>query len=202
MLFRSIIDIDPTYGKYTDARGGVTVHLKKALYGCVESAGLWYENLRATMQELGYVRNIGDKCVFNRTGTDGHQCTAAVHVDDLLITSKSNANVTHLVEGLRKRYGAITLSYGPVINYLGMAIDMYVSGQAMITTTGYCDIRGERIRANPGHGGTIRDERGCRHSDGTRASMVSQDSRDGSLPGQAHQTRVPSGSRLPSHTSQ
>ena len=25
-----IIDIDPKYGKYTDARGGVTVHLKKS----------------------------------------------------------------------------------------------------------------------------------------------------------------------------
>ena len=134
-----IIDIDPTYGKYTDASGGVTVHLKKALYGCVESAGLWYENLRTTMLGLGYVRNIGDKCVFNRTGPDGHQCTAAVHVDDLLITSKSKVNVTHLVEGLRKRYGTITLSHGPVINYLGMAIDMHVPGQVMITTTGYCD---------------------------------------------------------------
>ena len=134
-----IIDIDPTYGKYTDARGGVTVHLKKALYGCVESAGLWYENLHSTMVGLGYVRNISDKCVFNRTGTDGLQSTAAVHVDDLLITSRSKANVTHLVEGLRKRYGAITLSHGPVVNYLGMSIDMHISGQAMITTTGYCD---------------------------------------------------------------
>lgn len=35
-----IIDIDPKYSKYTDARGGVTVHLKKALYGCIESSGL------------------------------------------------------------------------------------------------------------------------------------------------------------------
>ena len=134
-----IIDIDPTYSKYTDARGGVTVHLKKALYGCVESSGLWYENLHATMVGLGYVRNICDKCVFNRTGADGHQCTAAVHVDDLLITSKSKDSISHLVDGLRTRYGAITLSHGPVINYLGMAIDMHIPGQAMITTTGYCD---------------------------------------------------------------
>ena len=134
-----IISIDPRYGKYTDARGGVTVHLKKALYGCVESAGLWYENLRATMIELGYVRNISDKCVFNRIGPDGHQCTAAVHVDDLLITSKSKETMAHLVDGLRKRYGAITLSHGPVINYLGMAIDMHEPGQATITTSGYCD---------------------------------------------------------------
>ena len=134
-----IISIDPRYGKYTDARGGVTSHLKKALYGCVESAGLWYQNLRATMLELGYARNISDKCVFNRIGPDGHQCTAAVHVDDLLITSKSKETMAHLVDGLRKRYGAITLSHGPVINYLGMAIDMRVPRQMMITTSGYCD---------------------------------------------------------------
>ena len=47
--------------------------------------------------------------------------------------------MAHLVDGLCKRYGAITLSHGPVINYLRMAIDMHVPGQAMITTTGYCD---------------------------------------------------------------
>ena len=64
-----IIDIDPTYSKYTDTRGGVTVHLKKALYGCVESSGLWYENLHATMVGLGYVRNICDKYSTERAPT-------------------------------------------------------------------------------------------------------------------------------------
>ena len=91
------------------------------------------------MLGLGYTRNICDRCVFNRTGPDGHQCTVAVHVDDLLITSNSKGSMSHLVDGLRKRYGSITLSHGPLINYLGMAIDMYIPGTAMITTTGYCD---------------------------------------------------------------
>ena len=71
--------------------GGIVVRLKKALYGCVESAGLWYAILRATMSSLGYVRNGCDQCVFNPIGSDGVQCTAAVHVDDLLIISKSKA---------------------------------------------------------------------------------------------------------------
>ena len=48
-----ILDIDPKYSKYTDARGGVTVHLEEALYGCVKSSGLWYENMYATMLGLG-----------------------------------------------------------------------------------------------------------------------------------------------------
>ena len=61
-----ITDIDGRYKKYADQGGGTVVRLRKALYGCVESAGLWYENLRATMGSLGYVRNGCDQCMFNR----------------------------------------------------------------------------------------------------------------------------------------
>ena len=134
-----IVGIDKSYSKYVDAGGGIVVLLKKALYGCVESAGLWYENLRYTLSCMGYKRNDYDQCVFNRVGTDGHQCTATVHVDDLLIMSKSRVTINELVEGLRRRYGAITLDRGPLINYLGMSIDLSVSGQAGITMPGYAD---------------------------------------------------------------
>jgi hypothetical protein len=134
-----ITGVDEKYRKYADAGGGTVVHLKKALYGCVESAGLWYENLRATMSSLGYTHNEYDRCIFNRTAPDGHQCTAAVHVDDLLIMSKSKTALNHLVEGLRKRYGAITLAHGPIVNYLGMSIDLSSPGRAEITMRGYTD---------------------------------------------------------------
>jgi hypothetical protein len=33
--------LDPSYNAFVDDRGRVTVKLKKALYGCVESSGLW-----------------------------------------------------------------------------------------------------------------------------------------------------------------
>lgn len=48
-----ITNIDAKYKKHVDAGGGVIVLLKKALYGCVESAGRWYENLNDTMSALG-----------------------------------------------------------------------------------------------------------------------------------------------------
>ena len=100
---------------------------------------MWYENLHTTLVGLGCVRNVCDRCVVNRVGPDGHQCTVAVHVDDLLIMSKSRDNVTQLANRLRKRYGAIILSHGPLINFLGMAIDMTVPGQARVTTSGYAN---------------------------------------------------------------
>ena len=134
-----IAEIDWSYSKYVDAGGCIIVLLKKALYGCVESAGLWYENLRNTLSCMGYKRNDYDQCVFNKTGGDGHQCTATVHVDDLLIMSKSRVTLDELVEGLRRRYGAITLARGPLLNYLGMSLDMTVPGQACITMPGYAE---------------------------------------------------------------
>ena len=79
-----------------DDRGGVTVVLVKALYGCVESSSLWYDNLSRTMTSLGYKRNAMDVCVFNRLNSNGVQCTAIVHVDDLLIMSTSEAMITEL----------------------------------------------------------------------------------------------------------
>jgi hypothetical protein len=37
--------IDPVYSRYKDIGGSIIVKLEKALYGCVESSQLWYDNL-------------------------------------------------------------------------------------------------------------------------------------------------------------
>lgn len=113
--------------------------LKRALYGCVESAALWYENLSHTMTGLGYVRNEYDICVFNRVNSKGIQCTATVHVDDLMITSVSTAMMRELTDGLKKRCGEISLAYGPLLNYLGMSLDFSHTGEARVTMSGYVD---------------------------------------------------------------
>ena len=131
--------LDPSYRTFADDKGGVTVRLKKALYGCVESSGLWYENLRATMQSLGYRRNEMYVCVFNKTNRKGVQYTVCVHVDDLLIMSVSKSMIKELTDGLTKRYGEITLKHGPVINYLGMVLDFTHVGEVQVTMSGYVD---------------------------------------------------------------
>ena len=37
--------VDPVYSRYKDIGGSIIVKLEKALYGCVESSQLWYDNL-------------------------------------------------------------------------------------------------------------------------------------------------------------
>jgi hypothetical protein len=67
----------------------------------------------------------------------GVQCTICRHVDDPLITSVSEVMITELTDGLRKRYGEITLKHGPMLNYLGITLDFTVSGEARLTMAGY-----------------------------------------------------------------
>lgn len=147
-----LVKLDPSYSRFMDDRGGVTVVLVKALYGCVESSSLWYDNLSRTMTSLGYKRNAMDVCVFNRLNSNGLQCTVTVHVDDLLIMSASEAMITELTEGLRKRYGDISLKHGPVVNYLGMVLDFSHAGEARVTMCGYI----EDVLKSSGISGTAR----------------------------------------------
>ena len=49
--------IDTKYLQFLRPDKKIAVRLKKALYGCVQSAVLWYNELTSTLEELGYRRN-------------------------------------------------------------------------------------------------------------------------------------------------
>ena len=59
----------------------------------------------AVVPELGSVPNELDICVYYRMNKHGMQCTLCIHVDDLLITSKSKEMIAEMTDGLRIRYG-------------------------------------------------------------------------------------------------
>ena len=153
-----MMKLAPHYSKFMDDRGCVVVRLDKALYGCVESAALWYENLRASLHSLGYTPNVYDICVFNKRNAHGVQCSIAVHVDDLMISSTDTDMIDALAAGLEKRYGEITRKDGPVVNYLGMVFDLTMPGVAKVSMIGYVDdmlkevgtVKGARTPATEG----------------------------------------------------
>ena len=115
-MTKMIIKLDAKYSDYCDVKGNIVVRLDKALYGCVESAALWYENLSETLQKSGFIRNDYDVCVFNKR-TNGVQCTIAVHVDDLIITNVDQQMIEVICGQLKGKYGVITRYNGPVLNY-------------------------------------------------------------------------------------
>ena len=76
------------------------VKLLKALYGCVESAKLWYNLLTATLISHGFIINPLDLCIFNKN-IDGKQLTIVIYVDDLFITCVDDSAIDDLVQGCR-----------------------------------------------------------------------------------------------------
>ena len=84
-----LAQIDPKlYRKYiTDEKGKpvMYVKLKKALYGTLQAAMLFWKNLSASLKEWGFTINPYDWCVANNE-VNGEQITVVWHVDDLKIS--------------------------------------------------------------------------------------------------------------------
>jgi hypothetical protein len=129
-------NIDPSYADYIDAKQCITVKLEKALYGCIESALLWYEHLSNSLLSLGFIRNPMDTCVFN-LGEGEEQCTVGIYVDDAFITCRNESVITQVLDKLLLKYKKITIHDGLVHNYLGMIFDYSVPKEVKVTMEGY-----------------------------------------------------------------
>jgi Cobalamin biosynthesis protein CobT (nicotinate-mononucleotide:5, 6-dimethylbenzimidazole phosphoribosyltransferase) len=80
------------------------VVLKKALYGCVKSALLWYNLYRETLEGMGFKVNPYDQCVANAE-INGSTCTICWYVDDNKISHRDPAVVTTSSKGSRRNSG-------------------------------------------------------------------------------------------------
>ena len=71
------------YDKY-EHNGKIYLRSKKALYGTIEAAKLWYQTLSEYQAKAGFTAYLQDQCVFNKY-IKGYQVTMTLHVDDLMI---------------------------------------------------------------------------------------------------------------------
>jgi len=116
-----LVDMDDRYKDYVEGDGTITVKLLKALYGCVESAKLWYEHLKAKLEELDFIPNAIDPCVFNM-GKGDDQCTIGIYVDDLIVTAKDSKIVEKVTKNIDYIFNGIAWTRGTKHNYLGMTL--------------------------------------------------------------------------------
>ena len=131
-----LIQIDPTFEYFLNDKQEMTVRLKKALYGCLQSARLWFELLVKELMAFGYVQNTVDPCVLNKY-VDGKQSTLLIHVDDIMVLSKIPEETADLYSYLESKFGKVTLHEGVKHNYLGMTFDFSSVGKVSITMLGY-----------------------------------------------------------------
>ena len=88
-------EIDPSLKEFVTIEKQQKVG-DKALYGCVQSAILWYELYSTTLQDMGFVVNPYDMCVANAI-IDGKQCTICWYVDDDKISHSSLKVVKRII---------------------------------------------------------------------------------------------------------
>lgn len=134
-LARLLVSIDPT--SYTlESDGSLVVLLNKALYGCLESAKLWFDNLTATLRGMGFRANGKDPCVMNIV-RNGHQVTVCIYVDDVLCTSVASEDIDWVASVLKREYGELSVNLGKRHSYLGQTLDFSVPGEVQVTMEGY-----------------------------------------------------------------
>jgi hypothetical protein len=145
MKLEGVLKIDPKkYEKFMVQENGKDVIyavLTKALYGTLQAALLFWQNLSTQLQDWGYVINPYDLCVANKT-INGKQCIIVWHVDDLKISHVDPKVVTTMPNLLDGKYGQeivegvralITFTCGKKHEYLGMLLDYTKTGVVKLT---------------------------------------------------------------------
>jgi hypothetical protein len=135
-----ILKIDPRqYTKYVVQENGkdvIYVILQKALYGTLQAALLFWQNLSTQLVQWGFEINPYDFCVANKI-IDGKQCTIVWHVDDLKISHVDPKVNTTILNLLDAKYGQeivagkrapLTINRGKKHDYLGMILDYSEAG--------------------------------------------------------------------------
>jgi hypothetical protein len=138
-----LVMADPKlYRKYIKVENGKPVlyaKLRKAIYGTLKAALLFWKLLSKTLKKWGFIVNPYDACVMNKT-IEGSQCTVLWHVDDLKISHKNPDVVTSVIRQLDAEFGQkspLTVTRGKIHEYLGMTIDYSVVGKVQISMKDY-----------------------------------------------------------------
>ena len=119
MMVLSAPEIYRDYVTLENGKKVLYVRLKKALYGLLKSALLFYRKLWGDLAHRGFELNPYDPCVANKM-INGHQMTICWHVDDLFMSHKETKVIQDFVGYLECIYGKLAVTIGDEIDYLGM----------------------------------------------------------------------------------
>jgi hypothetical protein len=117
------------------------LHVRKAIYGMLQSALLFYQKLRNDLEEQGFKISPYDPCVATKH-IDGYQMTLVWHVDDLKVSHKKEKAIDQFLKWLESKYGneeinKMKAKRGKKHDYLGMILDYTEKGKVKIDMTDY-----------------------------------------------------------------
>jgi hypothetical protein len=119
-LAKVLCEINTKYTQYLRKDGTIIVKLLRALYGCIESAKLWYDTLKTALEDNNFKANPIEPCIFNKI-YKGQQITVVIYVDDLMLTCTVEAALKETISFLENRFNCeLTCQQGHSVAYLGM----------------------------------------------------------------------------------
>lgn len=136
-----MVEVNPIYATEVRVERGkkvLYVRLIRALYGCMESALLWYNLFSEKLQKLGFEINPYEKCVANKI-INGKQCTIAWYVDDNKVSHEDPKVVTEIIKEIESYWDGLTVYRGNKLTFLGMDIEFNDDRSVTISTPEYID---------------------------------------------------------------
>ena len=109
------------YVTYENGKKVLYLCVLRAIYGCIESALLWYELFSSKLKSLGFHINPYDKCIANKM-INGSQCTIVWYVDDVKISLLDPKVVTEMIDVVEKDFGNVKAVRGKEHDYLDMKL--------------------------------------------------------------------------------
>ena len=107
----------------------------RAIYGMLEAAALWYQELRRKLESIGFRFNPYDPCVVNRV-VEKKQHTVRFHVDDILSSHMDKKVNDQFHLWLKETFGKlkdVKVSRGKVHEFLGQLIDFPKPGTVIFS---------------------------------------------------------------------
>ena len=125
-----IVKVYPDLVNYVTKSGTMILEVAKALYGLVESAWLWYQELARVLMEMGYEVTEADRGLFvkkiSRNGSIIASNIVSVHVDDLISAASPNPEGERLSKEfwstLESKWPGIKHQTGPRFKHLSWDI--------------------------------------------------------------------------------
>ena len=91
------------------------------MYGCVQSALLWYELYTTTLKDIGFEVNPYNMCVANAE-INGKQCTICWYVDDNKISHTDPKVIEDIISKIEAKFRKMSQTKGDTHDFIGMEI--------------------------------------------------------------------------------
>ena len=106
--------VNPYYEQHVRYENGekvLYILVIREIYGCIESALLWYNLFSTTIQGLVFEIKTYHKCVANKV-LKVTQCTIAWYVDDNKLLHTNPEVISYIINEVKKSYGELSVVRG------------------------------------------------------------------------------------------